>query len=135
MMASYWQHPYVPHDACYGAMIIYYCFLRANTVRKTRVAISVIPHSAFQWKSKSTAQRDSDCLINVATKWFRQWRSKLNWHNTDGTQYLNIVLLQKLLLFRSNSVPYEQHVEMFRKSDNRDNKVSSRPPARDNSVP
>ena len=39
---------------------------------------------------------DSDFLINVATKWIRQWVS-LKWCNVDGAQCLNIDLLRKIL--------------------------------------
>ena len=39
---------------------------------------------------------DSDFLINVATKWIRQWAS-LNWCNVDGAKCNNIDLLRKIL--------------------------------------
>ena len=44
---------------------------------------------------------DSDFLINVATRWIRQWAS-LNWCNVDGAQCLNIDLLQKILQILDN---------------------------------
>ena len=39
---------------------------------------------------------DSDFLINVATKWIKQWSSN-NWVNADGSKCLNIDLLQKII--------------------------------------
>ena len=44
---------------------------------------------------------DSEFLINVAAKWIRQWSSN-NWVNVDGSQCLNIDLLQKILPLLGN---------------------------------